>query len=117
MLSGAVARSSAAYGQGSGSVLQTTLQCIGNETALINCSGASFLTNPPCQHSRDAGVMCQRKQCNKMHDDVCTLAWLQLFAIFVAFPSNIRVSTRSNTSIDVSWSMPNEFYSDIIKYR
>lgn len=77
MLSGAVAHSSAAYGQGSGSVFLTTLQCTGNETSLINCSGAGFLTNPPCQHSRDAGVMCQRKQCNRVHDFVCTLAWLQ----------------------------------------
>lgn len=64
-LSGAVARSSAAYGPGTGSVLLSTLQCAGNETSLINCSGAGFLTTPPCQHTRDAGVVCQRKQCNK----------------------------------------------------
>ena len=61
---GAVALSSAAYGQGTGSVLLTTLQCTGSEAVLVNCSGAGFLNTQPCQHSRDAGVVCQRRQCN-----------------------------------------------------
>ena len=64
---GAVAQSSAAYGQGTGSVLLTTLQCAGSEAALANCSGAEFLNTQPCQHSRDAGVVCQRRQCNGVH--------------------------------------------------
>ena len=64
---GAVALSNAAYGQGSGSVLLTSLQCAGNETFLVNCSGAGFLNSQTCQHTRDAGVMCQRKQCNNIH--------------------------------------------------
>ena len=59
---GAVAQANAAYGQGTGSVLLTTLQCVGNETSLVNCTGADFLETSPCPHRRDAGVMCQRRQ-------------------------------------------------------
>ena len=35
----------------------------------------------------------------------------------LAYPSNIQVFTLSNTSVDVRWSTPNEFYSNIVKYR
>ena len=39
------------------------------------------------------------------------------FKTFVAYPSNVQVLTRSNTSVNVIWSIPNEFTSSIIKYR
>lgn len=63
---GAVAQSNAAFGQGTGNVLVTTIQCTGNETSLIECPGAGFLDNQPCQHTRDAGVTCQRRQCERV---------------------------------------------------
>ena len=59
---GAVARSSAVYGQGVGLVYVSGLMCNGTETALVNCTGANFSDTSVCPHSRDAGVMCQRKQ-------------------------------------------------------
>ena len=36
--------------------------------------------------------------------------------VTAAYPSNVA-SAISNTSISVSWSTPDEFYSSIIQYR
>ena len=37
--------------------------------------------------------------------------------VTAAYPSNVVASAISNTSISVSWSTPDEFYSSIIQYR
>ena len=63
MTAGPVAYTGAAFGQGSGSVVLTSLQCTGNESSLTECSGAIFQVTPPCTHLRDAGVSCQVRSC------------------------------------------------------
>ena len=65
--SDAVAMTMAAFGQGSGPVLLSLLQCYGNESYLLDCPGAVFQTTSPCQHSRDVGVACNERPC--MHSN------------------------------------------------
>ena len=43
------------YGKGSGSILLGGLECIGNETSLIQCP---MHRRKICQHIHDAGVVC-----------------------------------------------------------
>ena len=61
--SDAVAMTMGAFGQGTGPILLSSLQCYGNETYLLECPGTDFQTTPPCQHSRDAGVVCNERPC------------------------------------------------------
>ena len=63
------------FGQGSGSVLLDSLQCFGNETYLLECPGAIFQLMSPCQHSRDAGVMCNDKQCKERLQVYCIVSF------------------------------------------
>ena len=51
------ARSSAYYGQGSGSIILDDVSCTGSETNLVNCGHSGYLTHN-CAHSDDAGVVC-----------------------------------------------------------
>lgn len=44
------------FPMGNGSILLTGLQCVGNESSLLNC--ASQVTSPACNHMEDAGVYC-----------------------------------------------------------
>ena len=55
--SGAIARSNAYFGQGSGSILLDDVQCIGNEVSIFSCSHKSIGSHD-CSHSEDAGVVC-----------------------------------------------------------
>ena len=52
---GAVARTSAYFGQGTGIIVLDDAQCIGIESALLACQ---HTTNHNCAHSEDAGVTC-----------------------------------------------------------
>ena len=52
---GAVARTSAYFGQGTGPIQLSNLQCTGNEDFLQNCTYSSTNT---CTHGNDAGVTC-----------------------------------------------------------
>ena len=56
--SGAIARSRAFFGQGTGSILLDNVGCIGTETRLVNCQN-NGIGNHNCAHSEDAGVTCQ----------------------------------------------------------
>ena len=58
---GAVAYSSAYYGQGTGPILLDNVQCTGTEGSLFNCT---YISNHNCVHFEDAGVMCQSASCN-----------------------------------------------------
>ena len=56
-ISESIARSSAYFGQGSGSILLDDVQCTGNETSIFSCSHKSIGSHN-CDHSKDAGVVC-----------------------------------------------------------
>ena len=56
MYTGAVARSSAFYGQGTGPILYDDVGCNGNENVLQECSHINVHN---CGHYEDAGVSCQ----------------------------------------------------------
>ena len=55
--SGAIARGSGYFGQGSGSILLDNVQCTGNEVSIFSCSHNSIGSHD-CSHSEDAGVVC-----------------------------------------------------------
>ncbi|XP_025103061.1 scavenger receptor cysteine-rich domain-containing group B protein-like [Pomacea canaliculata] len=57
----AVAVGSVVYGEGSGPILFSYLQCVGNETSLAQCQH-SGLYRHYCEHSEDVGVMCNFTQ-------------------------------------------------------
>ena len=54
-MTGGTARSSAYFGQGTGSILLDNVECTGTEEFLINCT---HLSTHNCGHSEDAGVTC-----------------------------------------------------------
>ena len=54
-LTGGTARSSAYFGQGTGSILLDDVQCVGTELFLTNCTHSSTHN---CGHYEDAGVTC-----------------------------------------------------------
>ena len=57
---GALARTNAYYGQGSGLVMVTDVGCTGEEQSLLKCTHSGYgLTY--CQHYDDAGVRCPGK--------------------------------------------------------
>ena len=62
---GAIARSSAYYGQGTGPILYDNVACSGDEYILQECSHLSF---DNCGHYEDSGVSCwpPGKQCNSL---------------------------------------------------
>lgn len=55
----ATAVSGAFYGQGSGNVLYSELQCFGSEESIVECQANS---QPVCTHANDAGVQCQNSK-------------------------------------------------------
>ena len=52
---GAIARSDAFYGAGSGLIYRNNLQCTGSELRLADCPHGSTAT---CTHQDDAGLTC-----------------------------------------------------------
>ena len=45
------------FGEGTGRIMLTNVQCTGSERQLINCT-ASSQGNNSCSHAQDAGVRC-----------------------------------------------------------
>ena len=59
-IAGAMARSFAHFGQGSGPITLDNVQCTGTETTLVSCTHGGIGTHN-CGHSEDASVICQGK--------------------------------------------------------
>ena len=57
---GAIALSSATYGQGGGPIFLDNVVCTGNESNLAQCQHLG-IANHNCFHSDDAGVICPGK--------------------------------------------------------
>ena len=59
VFTGAIARSRAYFGRGTGAILLDDVQCTGTETRLVNCR-SNPLGIHNCGHSEDAGVTCSQ---------------------------------------------------------
>lgn len=50
----------AVFGEASNySILLDQLMCSGNESSLLNCAAGEEIGSHNCEHSEDAGVMCE----------------------------------------------------------
>ena len=53
-----IAKNSATYGQGSGTIAIENVACSGTESQLLACS-SSPIFGTTCSHNEDAGVVCE----------------------------------------------------------
>ena len=65
MYIGSMALGGAAFGEGSGVIIITSLSCSGEERSLANCSYSAGMN--ACTHAQDAGVRCRRGICKLLN--------------------------------------------------
>ena len=73
LCTGAVARSRAYFGQGTGAILLDNVQCTGTEARLVDCPN-NGIGSHNCLHFEDAGVSCST---TRMYNDSIHTATLQ----------------------------------------
>lgn len=64
----AAVQGSAFYGPGNSSILLNNVDCVGNESRLVDCQ---YTATPNCAHGEDAGVVCNRT-CKQRKKYVCS---------------------------------------------
>lgn len=45
------------YGEGRGPILMDDVECVGDETSIVQCRNKGWYAHN-CQHSEDVGIMC-----------------------------------------------------------
>lgn len=58
IITGAIARTNAFFGRGTGAIVLDNVQCTGSEPTLLSCT-TNPIGNHNCAHNEDAGVECQ----------------------------------------------------------
>ena len=48
------------FGQGSGNILMSDINCTGAETSLFDCGHSEFYSSQGCSHEDDVGIICQK---------------------------------------------------------
>ena len=71
MYTGAVPRTQAVYGQGTGPIFMDNVVCNGQELRLLDCA-SNALAAHDCTHLQDAGVVCMPMISRKCTSTTCT---------------------------------------------
>ena len=92
---GGTARSSAYFGQGTGSILLDDVQCVGTELFLTNCTHSSTHN---CGHYEDAGVTCDG-EFKVLYSKFLHLYWCSLHCWFPTPCWWIRFQRRTSGTV------------------
>ena len=74
------------YGEGSGPILVTTPTCSGSESKITECTGFNNNFRVLCDHSQDAGVVC-----DSITSDTCTNGTVRLVGGAVTSEGRVEV--------------------------
>lgn len=55
---GSLAAGRAFFSQGEGLIFLDNVECLGNESSLLDCVSINALAQHNCRHTEDAGVIC-----------------------------------------------------------
>lgn len=92
-----IARSSAYFGQGTGTILIDDVACTGTESFLTSCT---HIVTHNCGHSEDAGVTCSREP------SMITFLALCLYYVYSSYPPHWwKEQLRRKAGSLYEWSM------------